>query len=54
MGVAARDDGRVDRREANDVVRRASSSRENAATDRTTHSRAALPRAMKVVIFYHG
>ena len=30
------------------------SSRENAATDRTTHSRAALTRATKVVIFYHG
>ena len=24
------------------------------ATDRTTHSRAALTRATKVVIFYHG
>ena len=33
---------------------RASSSRENAATDRTTHSRAALTPATKVVIFYHG
>ena len=66
--AVARDERRVDRREANDVVRRASSSSSrvvvvvvarvvvagNAATDRTTHSRAALTRATKVVIFYHG
>ena len=59
--AVARDERRVGRREATDVVRRASSSssrasssRENAATDRTTHSRAALTRATKVVIFYHG
>jgi len=66
--AVARDERRVDRREANDVVHRASSSssrgggggglarrrRARAATDRTTHSRAAPTRATKVVIFYHG
>ena len=68
--AVARDERRVGRREACDVVRRASSSssrvvvvvvvvarggdRARAATDRTTHSRAAPTRATKVVIFYHG
>ena len=68
--AVARDERRVDRCEANDVVHRASSSssrvvvvvvvvarggdRARAATDRTTHSRAAPTRATKVVIFYHG
>ena len=63
-----RDERRVGRREANDVARRASSSSSSrgvvvvvarvvvarAATDRTTHSRAAPTNATKVVIFYHG
>ena len=68
--AVARDERRVGRREASDVVHRASSraSRERgvvgvvarvarrarAATDRTTHARAAPTRATKVVIFYHG
>ena len=66
--AVARDERRVDRREANDVVhraaaeethrrrrrRRARRGRPRAATDRTTHSRAAPTRATKVVIFYHG
>ena len=56
------------RREASDVVHRASvvvatrasssssraRRRARAATDRTTHSRAAPTRATKVVMFYHG
>jgi len=56
-----RDERRVGRREANDVVHRASSSSSSrgvvvvvAATDRTTHSRAAPTPSTKVVIFYHG
>ena len=66
--AVARDERRVGRREANDVVHRASEEddarrrrrrrarrgRPRAATDRTTHSRAAPTRATKVVIFYHG
>ena len=60
-GAVERDERRVDRREANDVVHRASSSSSSrgvvvvvAATDRTTHSRAAPTPSTKVVIFYHG
>ena len=62
-----RDERRVGRREVNDVVHRASSSSSRgvvvvvarvvvarAATDRTTHSRAAPTPSTKVVIFYHG
>ena len=67
--AVARDERRVDRREACDVVhraaaeethrrrrrrRRARRGRPRAATDRTTHSRAAPTRATKVVMFYHG
>ena len=67
--AVARDVRRVGRREANDVVHRASEEethrrrrrrrarrgRPRAATDRTTtHSRAAPTRATKVVMFYHG
>jgi len=66
--AVARDERRVGRREANDVVHRASEEddarrrrrrrarrgRPRAATDRTTHSRAAPTRATKVVMFYHG
>ena len=68
--AVARDERRVDRREACGVVHRASEEerapassssssraeeeRARAATDRTTHSRAAPTRATKVVMFYHG
>ena len=68
--AVARDERRVGRREANDVVHRASEEDDarrrrrrrarrrrcddRAATDRTTHSRAAPTRATKVVMFYHG